>query len=72
MHALTTKAVDIVLTVLLLVGSVSGAQIGAQLAERLPAARLRFVLASLVLLIALSMALGLGWRPSEIYTVEAL
>ncbi len=72
MHALTTKAVDIVLAVLLLVGSVSGAQIGAQLAERLPAARLRFVLASLVLLIALSMALGLGWRPSEIYTVEAL
>ena len=72
MHALTTKAVDIVLAVLLLIGSVSGAQIGAQLAERLPAARLRFVLASLVLLIALSMALGLGWRPDEIYTVEAL
>ena len=72
MHALTTKAVDIVLAVLLLIGSVSGAQIGAQLAERLPAARLRFVLASLVLLISLSMALGLGWRPDEIYTVEAL
>ena len=72
MHALTTKAVDIVLAVLLLIGSVSGAQIGAQLAERLPAARLRFVLASLVLAIALSMALGLGWRPDEIYTVEAL
>ena len=72
MHALTTRAVDIVLAVLLLIGSVSGAQIGAQLAERLPAARLRFVLASLVLAIALSMALGLGWRPDEIYTVEAL
>ena len=69
MHALTTRAVDIVLAVLLLIGSVSGAQIGAQLAERLPAARLRFVLASLVLAIALSMALGLGWRPDEIYTV---
>ncbi len=72
MHALTTRAVDIVLAVLLLIGSVSGAQIGAQLAERLPAARLRFVLASLVLGIALSMALGLGWRPDEIYTVGAL
>lgn len=72
MHAMTTRAVDIVLAVLLLIGSVSGAQIGAQLAERLPAARLRFVLASLVLAIALSMALGLGWRPDEIYTVEAL
>jgi hypothetical protein len=30
MHSLTTKAVDIVLAVLLLIGSVSGAQIGAQ------------------------------------------
>jgi hypothetical protein len=35
MHALTTKAVDIVLAVLLLIGSVTGAQIGAQLAQKL-------------------------------------
>ncbi|HEX4848000.1 MAG TPA: sulfite exporter TauE/SafE family protein [Novosphingobium sp.] len=69
MHAMTTKAVDIVLAALLLLGSVSGAQIGAQLAEKIPAERLRFVLAALVLMIALRMALGLGWRPDEIYTV---
>ncbi len=69
MHSLTTKAVDIVLAVLLLIGSVSGAQIGAQLAQRLPAARLRFVLAAIVLVVALRMALGLFWRPEEIYTV---
>ncbi len=69
MHSLTTKAVDIVLAALLLIGSVSGAQIGAQLAERLPAERLRLVLAAIVLVIALRMALGLGWRPDEIYSV---
>ena len=69
MHSLTTKAVDIVLAALLLIGSVSGAQIGAQLAERLPAERLRLVLAVIVLVIALRMALGLGWRPDEIYSV---
>lgn len=69
MHALTTRAVDIVLAVLLLIGSVSGAQIGAQLAQRIPAEKLRFVLAAVVLLVALRMALGLGWRPEEIYTV---
>ncbi|WP_374529902.1 sulfite exporter TauE/SafE family protein [Novosphingobium sp.] len=69
MHALTTRAVDVVLAVLLLIGSVSGAQVGAQLADRLPADRLRFVLAAIVLIIALRMALGLGWRPDEIYTV---
>ncbi len=69
MHSLTTKAVDLVLAALLLIGSVSGAQIGAQLAERLPAERLRLVLAAIVLVIALRMALGLGWRPDEIYSV---
>ncbi len=69
MHSLTTKAVDVVLAVLLLIGSVSGAQIGAQLAEKLPAERLRLVLAAIVLVIALRMALGLGWRPEEIYSL---
>ena len=69
MHSLTTKAVDIVLAVLLLIGSVSGAQIGAQLAQKVPAARLRFVLAAIVLVVAARMALGLGWRPDEIYSV---
>jgi uncharacterized membrane protein YfcA len=69
MHALTTRAVDVVLAVLLLIGSVSGAQIGAQLAQKIPAERLRFGLAAIVLVVALRMALGLGWAPDEIYTV---
>jgi uncharacterized protein len=69
MHALTTRAVDVVLAVLLLIGSVSGAQIGAQLAQKVPAERLRFALAAVVLVVALRMALGLGWQPDEIYTV---
>ena len=69
MHSLTTKAVDVVLAVLLLIGSVSGAQIGAQWAQKLPAARLRFVLAAIVLVVALRMAVGLGWRPDEIYSI---
>jgi len=69
MHSITTKAVDVVLAVLLLIGSVSGAQIGAQWAQKLPAARLRFVLAAIVLVVALRMAIGLGWRPDEIYSI---
>jgi uncharacterized protein len=72
MHALTTKAVDIVLAVFLLLGSVSGAQIGAQIAQRVPAERLRFVLAAVVLLVALRMTLGLIWQPDEIYSVAPL
>jgi uncharacterized protein len=72
MHAVTTRAVDILLALLLLIGSVSGAQIGAQLAQRLPAERLRFALAAIVLVVALRMALGLAWKPDEIYTVTPL
>ncbi len=72
MHALTTKAVDIVLAAFLLIGSVSGAQIGAQLAQKIPAERLRFILAAVVLIVAARMALGLAWRPSEIYMVKPL
>jgi uncharacterized membrane protein YfcA len=69
-HATTTKAVDIVLAALLLIGSVTGAQFGARLALKARPEWLRFGLAVLVLLVALRMGLGLGWRPEEIFTVE--
>ena len=71
-HALTTQAVDIVLAGLLLIGSVVGAQLGTRLASRLPADWLRLGLAAIILSLSLWLALGLGWRPSEIYTVQAL
>ncbi|NNC71769.1 MAG: sulfite exporter TauE/SafE family protein [Sphingomonadaceae bacterium] len=71
-HALTTQAVDIVLAVLLLIGSVVGAQIGARLAMRISPEWLRLLLAALVIIVALRMAIGLGWRPDEIYSVEQL
>lgn len=72
MHALTTHAVDIVLAALLLLGSVSGAQLGAKLAGRVSPVRLRLILAAIVLLVALRMALGLMWRPDDIFTVSLL
>lgn len=71
-HSLTTKAVDIVLAVFLLIGSVTGAQIGARLAQRMKPEYLRLFLAGIVLLVAIRMALGLGWRPPEIYTIQML
>jgi uncharacterized membrane protein YfcA len=71
-HATTTKSVDIVLAVLLLIGSVIGAQLGARLAQKSKPELLRMCLAIIVLAVAFRMGLGLGWRPSEIYTVDAL
>lgn len=69
-HATTTKAVDIVLAALLLLGSVAGAQVGARLASKAKPEYLRLALAVIVLLVAGRIALGLGWRPDEIYSVE--
>ena len=71
-HALTTHAVDIVLATLLLIGSVTGAQVGVRLAQKVKPEYLRLVLAFMVLTVAFRMALGLTWRPEEIYTVQPL
>ncbi len=71
-HALTTKAVDIVLAGLLLLGSVLGAQFGTQIAIKARPEVLRLVLAGIVILVALRMLYGLGVQPDEIYTVSPL
>jgi uncharacterized membrane protein YfcA len=71
-HALTTRSVDIVLAGLLLVGGVVGAQYGAVLATRMKPDFLRLALALVILLVGARMALGLAWRPDEIFTVEYL
>jgi uncharacterized membrane protein YfcA len=71
-HAITTRAVDVVLAGLLLVGGVVGAQYGALLALRIKPDMLRLALAIIILLVALRMALGLAWRPDEIFSIEYL
>ncbi len=69
-HATTTKAVDIVLAALLLLGSVIGAQVGARLATKVKPEYLRLALAVMVLLIGGRVLLGLVWRPEEIFSVS--
>jgi uncharacterized membrane protein YfcA len=71
-HALTTQSVDIVLAALLLVGGVIGAQYGALLTTRVKPDLLRLTLAIIILLVALRMALGLTYRPDEIFSIEYL
>ena len=70
--ALTTQSVDIVLAGLLLLGGVVGAQYGARLATRMKPDLLRLALSLIILAVALRMALGLAWRPDEIFTVSGL
>ncbi|GAA4051429.1 sulfite exporter TauE/SafE family protein [Parerythrobacter jejuensis] len=71
-HALTTKAVDLVLAALLLVGSVLGAQFGTKIALKARPDLLRLILAAIVIAVALRMLFGLGIQPDEIYTVSPL
>ena len=71
-HSLTTRAVDIVLAGLLLVGGVIGAQYGAILTTRLKPDYLRLALALIILLVGLRMFLGLFWHPDEIFSIEYL
>ena len=72
MHSLTTKAVDIVLVFLMLVGSVTGAQLGSQIAVKAKPEILRLILAAIVLMVAFRMFLGLFYQPDEIYTLYPL
>jgi uncharacterized membrane protein YfcA len=72
LHAMTTKAVDIVLSALLLIGSVTGAQIGARFAQKASPVTLRLVLAMIVLLVAVRLAFGLTFQPGELFSVEPL
>ena len=71
-HAFTTRAVDIVLAGLLLLGSVIGAQFGTKIAQLAKPEFLRLILAAIVVAIALRMLWGLGVRPDEVYTVVPL
>ena len=62
----------IVLVFLLLVGSVTGAQIGSQIAVKAKPEVLRLILAATVLAVAFRMFLGLFYQPEEIYTLYPL
>ena len=65
LHATSSKSVDIVLALLLLLGGVTGAQVGVRAAQKLSPDRLRLALALLVLAVAIRLFIGLTWTPAE-------
>ncbi|WP_420480221.1 sulfite exporter TauE/SafE family protein [Brevundimonas sp. FT23028] len=62
------QTVDIVLSTILLLGGVVGAQYGARLSGRFRAEELRAVLAIIVLLVGIYMGLELFVRPSDLFS----
>jgi len=69
MQAWLNQTVDIVLALILLVGSVVGVQIGTRLGARLPGEQFRILLALLVLATCLKLLFDLVATPSFPYTL---
>ncbi|PZN96744.1 MAG: permease [Alphaproteobacteria bacterium] len=69
LHATSSKSVDIVLALLLLVGGVAGAQVGVRAAQQLRPEKLRLALALIVLAVAARLLWGLTVRPAALYTL---
>ena len=69
LHATSSKSVDIVLAMLLLVGGVAGAQLGVRAAQQLKPEKLRLALALLVLAVAAGLLFGLTVPPASLYTL---
>lgn len=64
MQAISNHTVDLVLALILLVGSTLGAQVGAKLSKRLKADQLKILLASIVLLVMVQILVSLILTPN--------
>lgn len=69
LQAIQNKTVDVVLALLLIIGGVVGAQIGAAAGARLKGEQLRFLLALLVLLVCLRIGWDLVTKPTELFSI---
>jgi hypothetical protein len=69
LHAVSTKTVDVVLSLLLVIGAVIGAQLGARFGLRLRGEQLRALLGMLVLAVALRLAYDLVTPPPDLFSI---
>jgi uncharacterized membrane protein YfcA len=72
LQSISTHTVDIVLALLMLTGSVIGAQFGTRWGLKLPAEQLRAMLALLVLGVVIKLGFNLFITPHNLYTVVVL
>ena len=70
LHATSSKSVDIVLALLLLLGGVAGAQLGVRAAQRVKPENLRLALALLVVAVAVRLLFGLTVQPQSLFTLD--
>jgi len=69
LQAVQNHTVDVAMALILLTGSVIGAQFGSRFAGRLPAEQLRGLLALLVLLVSVKIVWGLVTVPADVFSL---
>ena len=72
LQSATNQTVDVSLALLLVIGGVVGAQLGAAAGVQMRAEQLRFLLAALVLLVAIRVGYDLVVEPAELYSLQTL
>jgi uncharacterized protein len=72
LHAIDNYTVDMLLALILIVGGVFGVQYGVQVGSRLRGVQLRFLMALLVLVVAVGLFFGLVIRPADLYSLTAV
>ena len=72
LQAYENQTVDMLLSVMLLVGGVVGAQVGARLGAKLRAEQLRALMALLVLAVAIKLGADLVRTPADFYSLASL
>ena len=72
MHAVTNHLVDAILALILMVGGVTGAQLGTRAGHKMTAERLRLLLGLLVLGVGIRFALDLFIEPRELFSIRVV
>jgi len=72
LQSVETRTVDVLLAFVLTIGSVIGAQFGGRLGARLPGEQLRFLLALLILSVAVGLCYELIATPEDLFALQSL
>ncbi len=72
LHAFAGHGLDIILSIILIIATVIGSQIGARIGMNINPKKFRFVLAIIILSIALKIGLDLFLEPESIYKIDQL
>lgn len=72
LHAVTNETVDVVLALILICGSVIGAQIGVKLSHYIRGTSARFILALIITIVGLKLASDLLIPPANLYSIVVM